>query len=139
MEKNCIHCNTLFNIRPYRIQTAKYCSWKCQWAARKGCHNSSTTEFKPNIPRPERQGVHLKPDERIKSQYRSLNKGKEKEHQAIWMRANHMGAIPRGCVVHHINGNKLDNRPENLILLPRSYHTQLHKAVERGDCKLVVT
>jgi len=30
-------------------------------------------------------------------------------------------------VVHHINGNRLDNRPENLEVLTRSQHQSLHK------------
>ena len=28
--------------------------------------------------------------------------------------------------VHHINGNKLDNRPENLFILDRKNHTRNH-------------
>ena len=31
-----------------------------------------------------------------------------------------------GCVVHHINFNKLDNRPENLIVLSHTEHSKLH-------------
>ena len=30
-------------------------------------------------------------------------------------------------VVHHINGDKRDNRPENLQVLDRGEHTSLHK------------
>lgn len=31
-----------------------------------------------------------------------------------------------GCHIHHINFNKLDNRPENLIVLSHSEHNKLH-------------
>lgn len=34
--------------------------------------------------------------------------------------------LTEGEVVHHINGNKLDNRPENLIVMTKSQHAKLH-------------
>jgi hypothetical protein len=35
--------------------------------------------------------------------------------------------IPEGHEVHHVNGDKLDNRPENLVVLPREEHQKLHR------------
>ena len=29
------------------------------------------------------------------------------------------GLIPKGCVIHNLNGNKGDNRSENLACVPR--------------------
>ena len=34
--------------------------------------------------------------------------------------------LPPDMVVHHINGNKTDNRPENLEIMTRAEHTRLH-------------
>lgn len=32
-----------------------------------------------------------------------------------------------GCVVHHLNGNKQDNRPENLRVVTTTEHSLIHK------------
>lgn len=42
----------------------------------------------------------------------------------IWER--HHGKVPKGMIVHHINGDVTNNRIENLKLVTRSEHTKLH-------------
>ena len=42
------------------------------------------------------------------------------EHRHVWEAAN--GPIPKGHVVHHLNGIKDDNRLENLVGMARSHH-----------------
>lgn len=42
--------------------------------------------------------------------------------------------LKRGEVVHHIDGNRLNNRPENLLVLPnQAEHAKLHGLLNRGD------
>ena len=48
------------------------------------------------------------------------------EHHLKWCIANQMPVIPKGCVIHHRNENRLDNNPENLVLLPANFHNELH-------------
>lgn len=47
------------------------------------------------------------------------------EHIKVWEEKTGL-RIPDNCVIHHLNGNKLDNRIENLCLMERGAHTVFH-------------
>lgn len=57
---------------------------------------------------------------------RAHSNGYVLEHVKVWMDAH--GEIPDGYTIHHLNGVRDDNRPENLVVVPRKqnrgYHVQ---------------
>lgn len=58
--------------------------------------------------------------------YKRKNKnGKNLQlHRLIW--ETYRGPIPKGYIVHHINGNKKDNRIENLSCISVKEHNKIH-------------
>lgn len=44
------------------------------------------------------------------------------EHVLIWEKT-HGRPLPDGWVVHHLNGNRSDNRPANLLAMPKKGHS----------------
>jgi hypothetical protein len=41
--------------------------------------------------------------------------------------------VPKGCDVHHINGNHNDNRPENLLIVTEEMHRWLHTGAKHPN------
>lgn len=56
-------------------------------------------------------------------------------HRKIW-EITHNKIIPNGFVIHHIDGNRINNHANNLKLMSRSEHSKLH--VEQGDFSIGV-
>jgi hypothetical protein len=63
--------------------------------------------------------------------------GQKYEHRIIWEK--HNGKIPSGYIVHHIDGNRINNNIDNLELLPKKQHDFLSTKTtwaKRKDGKL---
>jgi uncharacterized C2H2 Zn-finger protein len=43
------------------------------------------------------------------------------EHVYVWEKS--YGRLPKGYIIHHINGDRQDNRLENLVAIPKSSHS----------------
>lgn len=64
----------------------------------------------------------------IKNGYYKREKSGLSLHRELYN--DYYGTIPKGWHVHHINHDKLDNSPQNLIALPPRLHKRAHKPVE---------
>ncbi len=54
------------------------------------------------------------------------------EHLLVWVAAGNPRPS-KGQVIHHVNGNKLDNSIQNLEIISRSSHNQHHNEVRGRD------
>ncbi len=61
---------------------------------------------------------------RIPGHHRAMKTGYVFEHIVIWEQI-YGKRVPKGYLIHHLNGIKDDNRPDNLIAIKRGEHSQL--------------
>ena len=75
----------------------------------------------------ERKGLLLKSDDRLRGNYRKVQINGQSRHRArrIWEEA-HGCTVPKGYHVHHLDGNRLNDTPENLQAMPAREHHRLH-------------
>lgn len=56
--------------------------------------------------------------------------GYKKEHHVVWMREN--GAIPKNFIIHHKDGDKLNNSLDNLECMSKKEHDKLNLSLRRN-------
>lgn len=110
VDKVCIICGREYSVPMCRSKTAKYCSQSCKLEGSKTANDSTTYK-----------GIryHLDP-----SGYYVNSNNLTKLHRVIW--AEYFGPIPINCVVHHKDGNKKNNKIDNLTTVDWGEHTRMH-------------
>ena len=137
----CIVCGKIKKVKSKFELKNKYCSHKCYWQNMKGKIREDIKGYWKNKKKPETCNKKMSDLFRGKlrtnkpTTYRQLNK-LGLSHRAIWSAHNTGVYIPKGWCVHHITGDRLDNRIQNLQLMPRDYHQSLHMAIRNSKGKL---
>jgi len=133
--KNCLICNATFYIKPFTELKGcgKYCSRKCFGISKRNHrqYNSGRTWFKKGIPNnvgkdnPNWKGGYARKDGYIMilaHNHPAANKnGYIMKHRLI-METKLKRYLNPSEGVHHINGIKDDNRPENLEITAKWHH-----------------
>ena len=137
--KSCSFCNSIFykkfNISRNNWIKSKFCSNICQRKGRnfprelikmKGKHNSPLTEFKKGT-KPWNFGKGNGYLDSNGYKIISIEGIEVKEHHLVWCsNPYNLPYVPKGFVIHHLDGNKLNNNIDNLSLILWGDHSKLH-------------
>jgi hypothetical protein len=124
MIKHCQWCDGSFNTES---KNQIYCSPKCRAQFR--WDNTALEDRIKDKKRYQKDGyVYLyMPDHPMSS-----GKGWVAEHRFVMSEV--LGkTLKSGEFVHHVNGDRGDNRPENLVVMGMSDHNSHHKSLEAKE------
>ena len=134
MKTNCVNCNKEIDRRPSIIKKRKhcYCSTKCQmnYEYKNGLRDKFETTKKANEVVREKGIEKFKTNPTMSVSIRGYlmiyvpGRGQVKFHHYVWEQKN--GKVPKGYQLHHKDGDRFNNKIENLQLLTSSEHGRLH-------------
>ena len=75
---------------------------------------------------------NFKDGKRLKRKYKRFNGKLHLNAHVVWLKYNKLDKIPEGYVIHHKDGDSLNDNIENLILMEDIEHRKLHNK-KAGD------
>lgn len=127
--KSCQFCGNEFRISQNRVDSGRgrFCSKKCisLWLGQKLIGENSPNWKSGKFISQKGDVMILRPD-RFSNPSKSGWRRYIPEHRLIM--ENHLGRkLLKSELIHHLNGNKQDNRVDNLFLTTRTDHKTFHK------------
>ena len=136
-EYACAQCGASVWRQPSGVIARVFCSRQCSAASNRGKPSKRRPMIGPDHPK-WKGGAILQNGYRylwIPEHPNALPSGYVAEHRQVM--ADHLGRrLEVFEDVHHRNGDRLDNRLDNLALMTDSAHTSHHQALLRGSWAL---
>ena len=149
-EITCAWCATTFRRYPSKIKTHNYCSRTCLGQATSKKNNPDgyrdLSDYSAQSANMRRINQELNPtrmtdDVRKKLRAAHLGKGEGKSYEKTHGRPTHRVIAEQkicrqlrpGEVVHHIDGDRRNNHPDNLEVMTQAEHINLHRT--QGDLR----
>ncbi len=136
MIKECLVCKKQFSTYPSKIKLGrgKFCSKKCADIFKIGKPNSSSTKFKKGQKHTWQKGFRFTVSRKNGKKYKlvflpehpfSTLSGYVREHRLV--AENKIGRrLLKSEIVHHKDGNTLNNDPSNLEVMDKRDHDRMN-------------
>lgn len=119
------YCGKSIRIQSSRIGRKKYCSKSCFYKYRIRPKGLDYKIIRTNAGWFEKTKGYTIDEKGYKRIYLRGGKRYIREHRLVMQ--DYLGRSLFPCeIVHHLNGNKVDNRVENLIVLSKNEHDLIH-------------